>query len=495
MKLLRLIPIHMKHTLLFVLFSLFLLSTAFSQPGTIDPGFSIGSGVGGGFPRVEKVVQQPDGKLLVGGWFSEFNGEPARFIVRLNIDGNRDESFTSPLPDEWGYIVHAIAVQPDGKIIIGGEFNQVGGVSRNRIARLNSDGTLDATFNPLSGFNQSVTALALQPDGKILAGGLFNTYDFVFGGQQISTRGIARLNADGSLDDTFVTGTGFAGGTGIFQRRVHAIAVQPDGKVLVGGHFSEYDGNDRVLMARLNADGSLDQSFNANSVFSMAVDGFYGQVYAMKLMASGQVYIGGNYVGAANGLDRLNSDGSLDESFVISPSISDHRAFALDVQSDGKIVSARINFGPPGQAKILERYNADGTLDSDFPTTTFNNDVTSIIVQQDGNILAGGWFSYNPNGLKRLLGDTHGEVSVDEAASKRNQLSLFPNPCSDNVFLTGLDGGSEIRITDLAGREYAHSRPSSTQVEINTQNIPAGVYLVHILNGASIHTLRLVVGS
>ena len=112
-----------------------------------------------------------------------------------------------------------MAIQSDGKILVGGTFFTYNGVSANRVIRLNSDGSVDNTFVTGTGFNNYVLSIVIQSDGKILVGGGFTAYNGV------SANRIIRLNSDGSIDNTFVTGTGF-------DNYVYSIAIQSDGKIL-----------------------------------------------------------------------------------------------------------------------------------------------------------------------------------------------------------------------------------------------------------------------
>jgi len=146
--------------------------------------------------------------------------------------------------------VYAIAVQADGKIVIGGEFGSVNGVARQNLARLNADGTLDKSFIPQAaeGPNGPVFALAIDAAGNVLAGGNFN----LIGNTQSTD--IARLDPTGKVDKTF-GGPGSDEGT---NGTVSALIVQPDGKVLIGGNFTIVRGQTRRNLARLNADGTLD---------------------------------------------------------------------------------------------------------------------------------------------------------------------------------------------------------------------------------------------
>jgi len=177
--------------------------------------------------------------------------------------------------------VFTTALQPDGKVIIGGQFTTYNGTARNCIARLNADGSLDATFNPGSGADGTVLTTALQPDGKVIIGGFFTTYNGT------ARNRIARLNADGSLDATFNPGSGAS-------HTVRTIALQPDGKVIIGGNFTTYNGTARARMARLNADGSLDATFNPGL-------GADGTVRTIALQPDGKVIIGGDFTMAEQG--------------------------------------------------------------------------------------------------------------------------------------------------------------------------------------------------
>jgi uncharacterized delta-60 repeat protein len=210
-----------------------------------DGGFVTGSGFGG---TVNALALQSDGKILVGGNFSDYDGVSIGRIARLNADGTLDAGFVTG--SGFGGAVNALALQSDGKILVGGNFSDYDGVSiGDAIARLNADGTLDTGFVTGSGFNNGVLSFALQSDGKILVGGGFNMYD----GTPIGDA-IARLNADGTLDTGFVTGSGFIGLKGVGA--VYALSPQPNGKILVGGSFNDYDGVVIRNIARLNADGT-----------------------------------------------------------------------------------------------------------------------------------------------------------------------------------------------------------------------------------------------
>jgi len=231
--------------------------------GSLDLGFLVGTGFDN---QVQKVKFQSDGKILVGGDFLNYNGSPNFRICRLNTDGTLDGTFNIGVG--FGNTTQTIDIQSDGKILVGGNFVSYNGSSVNRICRLNTDGTLDGTFTIGSGFNNGVITIKIQPDGKILVGGLFTTYDGV------TSNRICRLNTDGTLDGTFNIGSGF-------NSSVNTIDIQSNGKIIVGGLFTTYDGVTSTRICRLNTDGTLDTSFGCtpadganNSVTSIDVDGF-----------------------------------------------------------------------------------------------------------------------------------------------------------------------------------------------------------------------------
>ena len=200
---------------------------------------------------VYSIVVQPDGKVLVGGYFYSLNGIGRNSIGRLNEDGTLDTSFAPGSGTSGGANsqVNSVAVQPDGKVLLGGYFTLVNGVTRKYLARLGTNGVLDAGFNPGTNINASVSAVAALGDGKVIIGGAFTAVG------DVSRNFIARLNSDGTLDGGFDPGPGP-------DLDVFSIAVQPDQKVVIGGLFFTVSGISHTGIARLSADGSLDTSFD-----------------------------------------------------------------------------------------------------------------------------------------------------------------------------------------------------------------------------------------
>ncbi len=352
-------------------------STAFAQTGFLNPDIDL---------AVTSLALQPDGKILIGGNFDNVGGQPRSKAARLNADGTLDASFQNPniTGDIGNTIVFALALQSDGKIVIGGLFKSVGGQTRNFLARLNSDGSLDTGFIPQ--INSSVTTIVLQPDGKIIIGGYFTAV----GGQPRNS--VARLNSDGSLDTSFQNSNVIAA-NGSPAIPISTIALEPDGKILIGGYFTSVGGQAHSGAARLNADGTLDTSFNLNVNGSVSQFGF---------QADGKILIAG-YFRIVNGVTRtgiarINLDGSLDESFQ-NLNISSGTVTVFDVQADGKIIIGGSFSDINGQERRdLARISANGTFDPSFqdPNANFGGTfytISKILVQPDGKVLIGGQFN------------------------------------------------------------------------------------------------------
>ena len=270
--------------------------------------------------------------------------------------------------------VNVVVAQPDGKILLGGSFTSVLGVARNRIARLNPDGTLDTAFNPNA--NGTVSAIAVQADGKILAGG-----DFTSIGGQTRNR-IARLDPTTGLADSFDPNANFL---------VFSIAVQADGRVLAGGDFTTIGGQTRNHIARLNMDGTLDMAFNPNA------NGF---VSAIAVQADGKILAGGDFNERTASADRraISSPGSMPRTGLADSFNPNANLFVrtIAVQADGKILAGGYfnganSIGGQARNRIARLDATTGLADSFNPNA--NDIVRSIAVQADGKILVGGFFS------------------------------------------------------------------------------------------------------
>jgi uncharacterized delta-60 repeat protein len=236
---------------------------AASPSAALDSSFAVGSGAGfpsdgASWPQVTALAVQSDGKVVAGGqaYFTNFNGTPIKYICRINTNGTLDSAFQANVgsgPAGSGLTLSKIVVQPDGKILVGGTFSTFNGTNRSGLARLNADGSIDTAFigtNSGAGgtFAPNVAAIALQNDGKIVVGGFFYT----FNGTAVPS--VARLNSDGAVDTSFAVPAlqGFS---------VGAAGVQTNGKVFIGGTFTSWNGFTTPGIVRLNTNGSVDSVF------------------------------------------------------------------------------------------------------------------------------------------------------------------------------------------------------------------------------------------
>jgi uncharacterized delta-60 repeat protein len=478
----------MKQLLLIGLFSVVYLSNYAQNAGNLDNSFLNTGGANG---NVLAVVVQPDGKILLGGEFTSYNGVSRNRIARLNRDGNLDTSF-NPGSGIGGFVRY-ITLQPDGKILLAGRFSVFNGVNRNGIVRLNSDGSLDNSFNPGSGSLSQMNAIALQTDGKILLGGVFTSFNGV------SQNHIVRLNSDGSLDTSFKIGSGADDG-------VWSIAIQPDGKILLGGDFGIFNGVSRNGITRLNTDGSLDNTFDAGN-------GATG-IYAIALRPDNKIILGGGFLGF-NGLNRsgivqLNTDGSLDNTFNTGTGLTGG-AFSIGLQPDGKILlGGYFPFYDGNNRNNIVRLNSNGSFDN----TLFNRDgslvlegeandwVVSLAVQTDGKIVLGGRFTrfnnVNFNRITRIYGSVPSVPTPNSPSQITNTsfqldwasilgVSQYEVDISSNNFVTFISGyknylvsGTSLIISNLnPGTKYQcrvralnEQGASPNSITINTITLP-----------------------
>lgn len=319
--------------------------------GSIDPDFYSGAGADS---TIFALAIQPDSQIIIGGYFTRYNGKPLNRIARLKTNGRLDSLGFNIGSGANGYLL-ATVLQNDGKILIGGNFTAFNGTQRARIARINADGTVDASFNPGSGADSVVSAIAIQTDGKITIGGNFTSYN------GIARNRITRLNPDGSLDNSFNSGTGANGPISTF-------VLQPDGKMVIGGAFTNFNGTSTRNIARLNANGTIDASFNPGT-------GPNGVVKTIALQTDGKYIIGGtfaNYNGTSrNRLARLNADGSLDLNF--NPNTGADGAVSTAVlQADGKIIIAGSfsNYNGASRNHIARVFGGDYNINTDVLSGT-----------------------------------------------------------------------------------------------------------------------------
>ncbi|HEX8656492.1 MAG TPA: T9SS type A sorting domain-containing protein [Hymenobacter sp.] len=343
-------------------------------------------------------TQQADGKRVIAGFFTRINGTPVSRLVRVDAAGALDQPFMQNVGTANN--IYRVKSLPSGQYLLGASGGDVraGGISRTELLRLNADGTADSSFDPGTGpasdnvYASSADYVA-QPDGKVVVAGYFDSFN------NVPAPGLVRLNANGSVDATFSAGTGGTGGTAEYNHYPRALAIQPDGKILVGGSFTTFSGHATNGVVRLNANGSVDPTFRSPLRPDAEVDG-------LVLQPNGNVLVNGPQVLSTNNrtlsLARLLPSGSLDPNFATTALngsvLTAGYEPAMVLQPDGKIL---VVSGTPDN---VTRLNSDGTPDPSFRAAIPQRPV-AIGLQPNGSLIVG--FNVFSGVEKPLLGLTN----------------------------------------------------------------------------------------
>jgi uncharacterized delta-60 repeat protein len=455
--------------------------------GSKNINFNNGNGFSG--KNVTSISLQSDGKILIGGTFFSYQGITKNGICRLNTNGSIDNSFISGTGFFKSFDIYTanepsifcMKVQTDGKILIGGSFNTYNGILQNNIIRLNTDGSVDSSFNIGIGFDSAVLSIVIQNDSKIIVGGNFTSY------KGITENFIIRLNSDGSKDTTFNSGTGF-------NSQTSTIAIQTDGKILIGGNFTSYNGLTENRIIRLNSDGSKDTTFNS-------VTGFNFKTSTIAIQTDGKILVGGNFTSYSgiteNFIIRLNSDGSKDTTFNSGTGFS-LPTNTIAIQTDGKILiggAFRFYNGVPENSII--RLNADGSKDLSFNTETGFNiingnnhssgravpDVRHIVIQNDGKIIIGGsFYTYKDTNESSLLIKLFGNSVLETEEFDTDSIKLYPNPTL-NILNIKTDNNlinQPYTIIDGIGRVVLKGELNEVESTINVEHLSKGIYYLKV---------------
>ncbi len=367
-------------------YSLSLLGLAtrcLAQPCSLDPSFNPAFDSGS---AVYGLALQTNGQIVVGGAFSSIEGVAVANVARLNADGSLDRSFNPGPAADFGY-VNSVAIQNDGKVVIGGFFFSSTGADLGIITRLNANGSVDEDFNPNLFVDAQINSVVLQPDGKILIGGGFDTVN------GIGRRSIARLNSDGTLDATFDACVASGADSGAI-----ALALQSDGRILASGTFTfSNTGGTRAGIARLGLCGEFDSTFAPEP----GVDP-NGKVWTIVRRKSGEVLFGGNFYlyhsVPRSGLAQLTADGVVDTGFDPGTGINietSNAIYAIAIQPDGTaVIGGNFNAYDEQPSPRLARINLDGSFDAACDAGLGPDDsISSLLLQPDGRILVAGKFS------------------------------------------------------------------------------------------------------
>lgn len=309
--------------------------------------------------RVMACAVLSNGQVLLGGEFTEASGRRSRRLELFDQEGIAIAAFDPEIAGGEQSTVTSIAVQPDGRILIAGTFSGVSGHPRGNIARLNPDGTVDASFNPFA--NDFINPIVIESQGTILVGGRFSSIR----GQPRA--GLARLLANGTVDASFNPGA---------DSSVRSIAVDSQGRILVGGGFEHLGGSARRFIGRLNTSGVLDAAFAPEQESPVEV---------LAVLPDDSILVGGST------LRRIKSDGQMDPRFEIGLGEAG-QAVSVAVQVNGQIlVGGRFNRLGLHNRNSIGRLSPDGVVDPLFNPNA-DGGVLSLALQNDGGLLVGGEF-------------------------------------------------------------------------------------------------------
>jgi uncharacterized delta-60 repeat protein len=348
--------------------------------------------------NVDNVTYNDNGvNLLLSGRFVGYDRFYNR-IVKTFSGGPINETFVvgEGFSHPFNTVVNTIEIDSSGNYYIGGSFTTYDNIPSNNIIKLTSGGTIDTSFDYGSGFNSEVTTIAIQLDGKIIVGGFFTTY------KDVSCNRIVRLNTDGSIDNTFSVGVGFDGSVG-------NIKITNDNLIYVGGSFTTYQNLNYRSVVRLDLNGSIDVSFNTLTNFPN-----FSSINRIIVSDNNSVYLGGSFSSyssvTANNMIKLTSGGTIDSSFNIGNGFNSAIIdMCLDSFGDIYVVGGFTIFnGVTNQYMIKLKPNGskDATFNnsSRFSGNNFVSPLRSVLVDSVGRIFIGGRFtSYSLNFVGNLI--------------------------------------------------------------------------------------------
>ncbi|MDO7875104.1 T9SS type A sorting domain-containing protein [Hymenobacter sp. ASUV-10] len=432
--------------------------------------------------QVSTVVLQPDGKLIVGGNFTEINGLAVPGgLARLHTDGLPDSLYSNRASANDD--ITSLALQPDGKLVVTGDFSQIGGGSQPYIARLTTSGMLDSTFRPVfsSGSYPYFSQVAVQPDGRLLVRGRNINWNPA---PLNRNQNVVRLFGNGQIDLSFQ----------VSSFNATNFLPQPDGRIVASGTLAA---NSSTRLWRWLANGRVDSSFSVatpssigNPIANLLAQDARGRTYFSYVR-----YVAGNSNLVAE-VVRALPDGRTDTTFSYSYNPADMGIDAVTVQPNERLLLATTFFrgtlSQPGSTRLLD----SGVDDPSFqywrsPTQR----VSQMLVQPDGAIIMAGSFrtvSGLPiNGLARLL-----DTNVLRVSSQRSaiQTSAYPVPAHGelHIALEATAQPQQVKLLDALGRTVLQHKVNAASFMLNTSFLPAGAYILRVEYASDVATRRVV---
>lgn len=452
--------------------------------------------------RPRAMALQPNGKLIVVGMFTSYNGTTANGIARLNVDGSLDTTFVTGT----GFtnvavnanVIEDVLVATDGSIYVGGGMISYNGQPVSGLVKLSTLGALDTTFEAnLPDINGMVFAIEEQSDGEIVFSGTFDT----IGG---TARGaIAKVNSAGQLNSTFNTnvGAGFDNADNLVTTAVLAMAIQANGDIVLGGNFDKLNGSTIASgIARLAPNGS-DLTNTITSTFnSTAGSGFNDKVKRLIRDSTGKLILVGGFstyqgvTGSAPRIIRLNSDGSRDNGFVVGTGVTIQPQDIALADGDKVFVASlsRTYNGtsvPSGTFKL----NNDGTLDTSFTAGITSSDFADTILQtSNGDVyIAGGFTTYSGISIGRIAHLTNAPVITP--STQNISSAVGQNISTSSMTTTGLSGSVTYSVSPSLPSGL--SLNTATGVISGSSNSPlsATAYTVTASNGSASATASVTI--
>ena len=450
-----------------LLFSLFTTTILVAQSGTVDPSFndfmpSSPSDIGAVGLLNYSISIQDDDKIILGGNMWVYNGDSCSGLIRLHPDGELDTTFQI-----WGgNSVKDTYIQNDGKILV------ATGTSLNR---LNSDGSVDATFTPSTYTQGEIETIEVQSNGRILVGGTFIQVNGTL------TYHLVRLHSSGAVDPSF---TSPLMDNVTFQKGVNKIRILNDQSIMIGGTFGCCP-----PILKLNGNGTINNSFYFNSSAYI--------IHDFVQLDDGDIVVGGVWSSFGGHrtyfIHRRNADGSYDSNFndLTGPSsgFTSQIVQSLNLVSNEHIVVG--GFFPPVNGinrscfLIDKDGNRDATFDAneEFTGTGGLTEVYETGLQSDGKLIISGRFinigSYVRNNIARLFIDLNFSSVLD---NEPLTTKLFPNPSSDVVMIDLSNNvPTNVRILDRTGKVVLQQNITSVNNSIDVSQLTQGAYTV-VLN-------------
>ncbi|MEO8148641.1 MAG: T9SS type A sorting domain-containing protein [Bacteroidia bacterium] len=518
-----------------IILSLIIFSIHFSdaQPGTLDAIFGTAGKV---TTPVENdndesfaIAIQPDGKIVVAGKAVNSSGNNDFALARYNTNGTLDTSFSNDGKVTLSFTansdcyVKGVVIQPDGKIVIGGYYeNLVNSFYYFAVLRFNANGTPDNTFGASgkvglaigTGNDAEANSVALQPDGKIVVAGKaynLNNDDIA----------LARFDTNGTVDNTFGTGGKVITPIGALSDDIgNAVALQTDGKILVGG-ISYFNTINHFLIVRYNTNGTLDTTFNSTGVTTLVAASTGNTGHSLAVQTDGKILLAG---AAANGsaydfsILRVTTTGIADVTFnatgIVNTDFTNSfdEATGIDLQSDGKIVVGGYIYDGSNDLFALLRYKTDGTIDSTFGTngkvvTSFNANgadfINALKLQANGKIVATG---YTDNGINNdfALARYNNGISLGMVDFSFGSIApiLFPNPVKNEAVLKYtliIDEKLTLTLHDVSGKlikTFFTDQKKNSGENRETLNfdksITPGNYILVMKNNSSRKSIKII---